>query len=689
MTSKENQGKLNTAFKYHKSGQLPEAEIIYRQVIEEEPENYNALNLFGLLLFQHKRYDEAIIYVEKAVDINPIPYFHINLGNIHSAKGDSDKAIDFYKKAIALEPDNADPWFGLGICHKNKKEYDKAIEYYGKAINIKPSFFSAYVNLGNIYKLKNELDKAVKYYKEAIMFNQNDPDIYNSLGLVYFDRYEIEEAVYCFEKAIKIKPSFESAYINLGNVYKTKGKIKQALHYFNLAIEMNPNNYDSYVSLGNLMIYINKTDDALRCFNIASQLKPGDPAIFLNIGNAYRDAGHPEAALNYYTKAKELMPDKAEVFLNLGNTYSDMCNFDLAINFFNKAIELKPDYVTAFLNLGSLLIDKNDIEGALACFNKALEIKPNYAETHLNLSTTYLLMKDFKNGFKHYEWRDKVKDIRHPKFSEFQKPKWDGTSLENKTLLVCHEQGFGDTLQFIRYIPQLTSLGGKILFKAPSGMEDLLRQNDIKAEIIDNSSNNQPEFDYYTYLMNIPYYLNSTYDDIPLTEGYLKADLEKINAYKSKFFDNNSFKIGIKWQGNPNGKKNREIPFKLFLKLAELDNVKLYSFQKGYGIEQLEEISSNTEIIDLGNTFNDFSDTAAAIENLDLLISNDTSLVHLAGAMAKPTWVLLPFAPEWRWFLDSEDTPWYKSVRLFRQKEMNNWEEVMDRICDDLKIYLK
>jgi len=686
MTSQENQGKLQTALKYHKNGQLPEAEIIYRQIIEEESDNYNVLNLFGILLFQHKRYEEAITYIEKAVEIKPTAYFYINLGNIHSAKGDMDKAINYYNEALELNPDEAEPWFGLGVCYKNKNEYDKAIECYEKAISIRPSFYSAHINIGNIYKLKNELDKAVEFYKKALLFNQNDSDAYNSLGLLYFDRYEIEEAIYCFKKAIQIKPNFEKPYINLGNVYKTRGEISQALHYLNLAVEIDPDNYEAYISLGNLMIYINKTKEAVNCFEIALTLQPKESSALLNIGNAYRESGDAEKALIYYQKAMELMPDKAEVYVNLGNVHSDMFEFERAIEFYNKAIELKPDSVETLLNLGSLLKDKNDIDGALDCFKKALEIKPNYAETHLNLATTYLLKKDFINGFKHYEWRDKVKDIKHPKFTEFEKPKWDGGSLKNKTILVSNEQGLGDTIQFIRYLPQLASLGGKVLFQSPSGMEDLLRNNDLKVEIIDNSSpDNQTEFDCYTYLLSLPYYLSSNCDNIPLAEGYLKADPNKVATYKARFFNNDKFKIGIKWQGNPNGNKHRAIPLKLLLKLAKIKNVKLYSFQKGYGIDDLNEVPKNIKIIDLGSTFNDFSDTAAAIENLDLLISNDTSLAHLAGALAKQTWILLPFSSEWRWFLDSKDSPWYKSVKLFRQEEMNNWKKVVQQVYDSLK----
>jgi tetratricopeptide (TPR) repeat protein len=508
---------------------------------------------------------------------------------------------------------------------------------------------------------------------------------------VYFDYYELEEAVYCFEKAIKIKPNFEKAYINLADIYKAKGEIKKAIHYLNLAIEINSDNYTAYVSLGNLMLYISKVNEAINCFKLALELKPNNPTILLNMGNAYIEARNPERALNFYLKAMVLMPEKPEVYVDLGNAYFDLYDFDKAIRHYNKAIQLKPDYVEAYLNLGSLYINMKNIEEAINCFKKALEIKPNYAETHLNLATTYLLMKNFTEGFKHYEWRDKVKDIKHPKYTKFSKPRWDGESpIKDKTILVCNEQGLGDTLQFIRYLPQFANPAGKVLFKSPSGMEELFRQNDLKAEIIDSSSPaNQVEFDYYTYLLNLPYYLNSTYDDIPLAEGYLKADPEKVAAYKTKFFDNNSFKVGVKWQGNPNGNIHRAVPLELLLKLAELDIIKLYSFEKGSGIKDLNKVPKNIEIVNLGSTFNNFSDTAAAVENLDLLICNDTSLVHLAGALAKQTWVLLPFISEWRWFLDSQDSPWYKSVRLFRQKETNNWEEVINRVVETLKNHLK
>jgi tetratricopeptide (TPR) repeat protein len=690
MSSQEIQNKLNTALTHHKSGKLPEAEIIYRQIIAEDPENASALNLFGLLLLQHGRYDEAVDLIKKAIEIKPIPYFYINLGNLYLAKNEPDTAINNYTKAMEMEPNNYESWFGLGMCYKNKKNYDKAIEYYEKAISLNPACYPAFINLGNIYKLKNDLYKAIEHYKKAILFNQNDYDVYNSLGLLFFDVYELDEAAYCFEKSINIKPNYENAYINLGNVYKIKDEPQKAMNYFNMVLEMNPDNYDAYINLGNMMIYINKTNEAVDYFLMALKTKPDEAAVFLNLGNAYKEGGNLEKALAYYQSALKLMPDKAEVYVNLGNIYSDMHDFETAISYFNKAIEMNPDIVEAHLNLGSLYIQNKETEKAMDCLNKALAINPYYAETHLILATTYLSKKDFANGFKHYLWRDKIRNIKHPKFSQFQKPKWNGEPLENRTLLISPEQGFGDTLQFIRYLPQLSSFGGQILFKSPKGMEELLNSNDFGVKILDSPTNDdQIQFDCYTHLLNLPHYLNSSYDNIPMKGSYLKANPDKVNDCKEKYFNNNKFKIGIKWQGNPYGDKTRAIPLDLMLKLTEIDNIKLYSFQKGYGIKDLEKIPEGTEIIDLGNTFNDFSDTAAALENIDLLISNDTSLVHLSGALAKNTWVLLPYVSEWRWFDDTENSAWYNSVRLFRQKEEGNWVELIDTVFNELQNKLK
>jgi len=689
MSNSEINSKINTALKYHQSGQLAEAEIIYRQVIEEDPNNASALNLYGILLYQHNRFNEAVEYARKAVEINPNSYFCTNLGNIYKETGKMDLAIDLYNQALEYEPDNAKVYFNLGYSYKIKNELNTAIEYYKRSVELDPSNQAAYANLGNIYAIQKKLNEAVECYKKAIELNPEDASMYNSLGNTYFDLKEIDKAIECYKKAVKLKPNYEEVYINLGSAYLEKNDNDMAIDYLEFALELNDQNYLTHLFMGNVLLDKEIINEAIESYQTALNLKPDDPGILLNMGNAYKKNEEFDKAINIFYKILEIKPDFIEAYLNLANINIEKGDYDKAINNCEKSLELNPQYAEAYLNLGNACKNKREIDKAINYFSKAVEINQDYADAHFNLGTSYLLNKNFEKGWAEYEWRFKKKKSTCPKILGISQSTWDGSSLENKTIYVCYEQGFGDGLQFARFIPVLRSKGAKVIFKVPEPLEKLMKQSDLNADIICACyPDNLIKFDTFAYIMSLPHLLKTNLNSIPFSSGYLKADPDKVNLYKEKYFNNENFKIGIKWLGNPDGRKNREIPLKLFFKLAEIKNAKLYSFQKGYGVEQLEEVPLNIEIIKLGNTFNDFSDTAAALENIDLLVSNDSSLVHLSGALGKKTWVLLPFVPEWRWMLDREDTPWYDSVKLFRQKEPGNWDEVMERVIADLRIII-
>jgi ADP-heptose:LPS heptosyltransferase len=232
-------------------------------------------------------------------------------------------------------------------------------------------------------------------------------------------------------------------------------------------------------------------------------------------------------------------------------------------------------------------------------------------------------------------------------------------------------------------------MGANVIFKAPNNLIDLFRQSNLKAEIIEeNFPDEKIIYDTYISLLSIPRILKTNLDNIPFSSGYLKINKEKVEDYRQKHLNNKNFKIGIKWKGTLKGNQNRQIPLKYFYDLAKLPNTEVYSFQKGAGIEQLQEVPPDIQITDLGSTFNNFADTAAAMENMDLIICNDTSIVHLAGALGKTVWILLPQTPEWRWLLNREDSPWYDSVRLFRQKKAGDWQEVMQRVIDACQLLI-
>jgi hypothetical protein len=321
-----------------------------------------------------------------------------------------------------------------------------------------------------------------------------------------------------------------------------------------------------------------------------------------------------------------------------------------------------------------------------------LEFFPDDVGLRFNLGGMLVKKRNFEEGWKYFESR--LDFFPHHKllFPPDLKPKWDSSqSIEGKTIYVypaSYEFGYGDSIMFVRYLPLLKNMGANVICKTQPGLVKFFRENDLGAEIIDNSvSDDELKFDYQLPYMSMPYAFNVNPDNIS-AKAYLKADPQKVQYYKEKFFNNDNFKVGIVWKTNVVTFKHafNLIPhISLFSEIAKIPNVKLYSIQKGEAERELNELPDGMEVINLGQTFNDFADTAAAIENLDLLISIDTSVAHLSGGLGKRTWILLPYAPNWRWHLDSEDSPWYKNARLFRQTKPCSWDDVLVRVEENIK----
>ncbi|MFA6989905.1 MAG: tetratricopeptide repeat protein, partial [Candidatus Gastranaerophilaceae bacterium] len=629
-------------------------------------------------------YEEAVTFVEKAVKINPTSYFYLNLGTIYMEKGDVDNAAVAFENALSLEKKDPKIFFGIAQCYKIKNDSDKAIEFYRKAIELNPSYYEALSNLANSHLGKKEVDKAIESYKAALEINQGDAEICHILGNIYLNKFLTDVALFYLEKAIRLKPHKVEYYTSYAAALKVINKKDEAVEFFQIAIELDPQNYKTYVGLGSLYIDMKKYDEAIECCQNALNLNPDDPNLLQNLAIAFEKKGDMENLINLYNKILKFNINNHKIYVTLSNVYFKMEDFDKAIEYSHKALKLKPDFAEAYLNMGNAYKYKKDIKTAINCFKRAFELNPDFADAHFNFATTQLLNGNFEKGFKEYEWRFKRNLKIHAEIKT-DKPVWDGSSLENKTILVCYEQGFGDSLQFARYLPLLTKMGAKVLVKTQSTLEKLFEQSDLKAEVVKTKKlKDLPYFDTYTFFMSLPYLFKTNIDNIPFSEGYLKADPEKVAHYKEKYFNNNNFKVGIKWQGNPDGSKSRQVPLEAFYQLADIPNIKLYSLQKGDGIEALENVPENIEIVSLGETFNDFDDTAAAIENLDLVLCNDTSVVHLAAALGKPTWILLTYVCEWRWLLGTDTSKWYDSVRLFRQNKVDNWDNLIGRVKTEL-----
>lgn len=410
---------------------------------------------------------------------------------------------------------------------------------------------------------------------------------------------------------------------------------------------------------------------------------------YVEYGQSLYEKGLLGEAEDAFSKALATDSLCAEAYQGLSTVYFSKNDFDKSVEMSLQAIDLFGNTNQAktsdcFLNLAMAFKAKRNISNALFCYENAILLNVDNYDAYFGISVTHLLNKDFQNGFKLYRSRFFKNE---PVLGHFfdAKQEWQGENIENKKLYVYHEQGFGDNIQFVRYLKDLSvKTGAKIMYKTRAELENLFEENDLNIQIIKNDVDDKDvEFDFYIHLLSIPQLIDATADEIPLSSGYLKANEQKISEYKKKYFCNDKTKVGIVWRGTPDAHIDKVLPLEYFLKFAQISNVKVYSLQVDLTEKEKAQLQS-AGIEDLGQTFNDFSDTATAIENLDLLISVDTAVAHLAGALNKPVHILLSYIPEWRWFFDSEKSPWYDSAKLYRQSETRNWDDVFERVLNDL-----
>ena len=403
-----------------------------------------------------------------------------------------------------------------------------------------------------------------------------------------------------------------------------------------------------------------------------------------------------QTAYTLYHKILELDSDNKDALFNIAISAKNLGHLAEAIDSYKKVIELYPDTEEAYYNIASLYSDSGDMDDAIKYYKRVLENNPDDKETKYFIGIAYMKNRQYKEGLKFFENRlcrlSAVVTQEHTYPNLMQEAKlWQGEYVPDKTIYTYYEAGFGDVLMFARYLPLLEKKCKHVILKTQVPLEELFKENFPNIHVMHYfEPENKIHFDYHVPILSLPYVLGLDEDDMFVAKGgYLKANPEKVNSYHKRFFDNNYFKIGIKWQGNTMYDWDRVIDVKEFIKLFQIPNTKFYSFQTFEGSEGINELKKYYDIVDIGSTLNNFSDTAGAIENLDLVICNDTSLAHVAGAMNKPCWVLLPYLYNWRWHQDLTKCDWYDSVRLFRQDNPGNWDFVFECLYKELNQLIK
>jgi len=504
---------------------------------------------------------------------------------------------------------------------------------------------------------------------------------------------------------LQANPNHADAHHLLGVLAYHKGRFDVAALSIGRALALNPRAAVYHYNLGLAQKGLDQMDQALASFQEAVRLQPDFPQAWNNVGLASKMQDKLDEEIRCYRQALRFKPDYVEAHMNLGNAQRQRAQLAHAAASYQQALRLKPDFAEAYSALGTVLQEQGYFDESMACYQKALHLKPDLAEAHWNRSLLWLLLGALEQGWPEYEWRwTQTRFTRRP----FSQPLWDGSDLGGRTILLDTEQGLGDTLHFIRYVPLVKQRGANVIVECQPPLVRLL--SSVQGiDCLLASGSPLPAFDVQAPVASLPGIFRTCLATIPRAVPYLHADCKLVEHWKSAMCDvrcatseevhltshiahrTSHFLVGIAWQGDPTfpGDRQRSIPLARFAPLAKVQGIRLISLQKGPGIDQLHGLANQFPVHDLGDRLDEaagaFMDTAAIMKNLDLVISSDTAVAHLAGALGVRVWLALARVPDWRWLLQRPDSPWYPTMHLFRQSRAGDWDEVFERMAAKLK----
>jgi Flp pilus assembly protein TadD len=466
-------------------------------------------------------------------------------------------------------------------------------------------------------------------------------------------------------------------------VHHRAGRLPEAEAIYRQVLAKDPNYTDALHLLGSLAAQIGRHDDAIELLKKAIQLNPGIAPYYGNLGAVYMKLKRFDDAVIPLRRALQINPQLPDVYFNLGGALIELDDFDGAMSALYKGLSFHPNWPEMINTIGMALRKFGRFHEAITSFRRTIAIQPDNPDAHWNLSVSLLMLGDFAAGFSEYEWRMKKPDIVLVR--NFAQPAWRGENLDGKTILLHAEQGFGDTLQFVRYVPLVIERGGRVIVECPPELAAILRGIEGIQEIYVQHQT-LPAFDTHCSIMSLPLMFQTTEQTIPSKVPYIAIPEDRTAAWRKRL-TGSKFNIGLVWAGGAyhQDDRHRSMRLEYFAPLSAIKAATFYMLQKGPAAAQADSAPPGLNLINWTADLHDFVDTAAFIKNLDLVITVDTSVAHLAGALGKPVWVLLPLIPDWRWMLNRSDSPWYPTMRLFRQSKMGDWESVVAEVVEALK----
>lgn len=595
----------------------------------------------------------------------------------------------FFKRKTASIPHTAElqaKWIQAFSLHQEGSLADAKLAYED-ILKSSPNHIDTLHFLGVVAYQLGDFRTAVELIGKAIAINPDSATPYSNIGLAQRELKQLDAAVASFDKAIAIKPDYVEAHYNRGLALEELKQFEAAIASYDKVIALYPDFADAHFRRGSALEEVRRFEAAAASYERATAIQPGFAEAHFRRGNALHELTQLDAAIASYNQAIAIKPNFAEAYSNRGNALQQLGRLEAAISSFKEALAVKPDFADAYYNLANAQQELRQLDAAVANYRHATALNPDFAPAKLNMAFALLLDGRFDEGLKLYEWRWDPTAVKVPK-RDFSQPLWLGIeSIQDKTILLHSEQGFGDTIQFCRYAQLVAGLGAKVIFEAPKQLMGLLQDLEGVTTLVERGAS-LPAFDYHCPVLSLPLAFKTNLTTIPGGRNYLRYVDRKAAKWAEKLGSSAKTRVGIVWSGN----KENANDFKRSIALAQLlsylpRHCEYFSLQKEVSVPDQATLEANAWIRHFGDELEDFTDTASLCGLMDVVVSVDTSVAHLSGALSKPTWILLPFRPDWRWLLDRDDSPWYPSVRLYRQESPFDWDGVLERVRSDLASY--
>lgn len=678
-----------------RQGKFAEAEVAFRKVLAQEPDNAQALHLLGVTVGRMGRPQEAVIHFAAAAKLQPAnPYFHTNLGHALLEAGRNAEALQSLERALHLKPDLVAAYRGRGIAQVRLNQAEAALDSFRKVAQLSPQDTQAQNDLGVILERTGQPLEALEHFGRAIAINPHHPQAHHNRGQVEMSLGRYAEALVSFETASKLMPREATLIASHGNALRALQRPAEALECYDRALALNSAHPDIHHNRALALLSLERGEEALAALDRALTLAPNAFGLHFHRGVVLAQMERYEESAASFARAVALAPTSADAHNNYGVVLEYLRRSAEALEAFAKAVAVKPNYIDAYANAGNTLKGVGRFSEALESFDRALAIAPDHPPSQWGKSLTLLTLGDFEGGWPLYESRLHLEHLRAYQ-RDLNMPRWTGTEpIEGKTILVHAEQGIGDTLQFVRYIPLLEARGARVTLEVQPVLAELLRSSFQMRGTLIVRGDARPMVDYHCPLLSLPLAFHTGADSIPGGVPYVKAATAAVDAWRERLSALPGLKIGLNWQGHVGSEKQpwvrgRSFALAAAAPLANITGITLVSLQKAAAADQRNQVEFGRTIQQLTDPLDTgpeaLMETAALMQALDLFITSDTSTAHLAGALGVPAWVVLHKVPDWRWQMDRAESPWYPSLRLVRQHTEGDWQELFARVANEVQ----